>query len=357
MRQMNDGPPRWRPGRASGSGRVGVNRTRLIGPPPLSSSGAPRYGPAPRWGYQPAGSRRERTAGRRRATLALLLIAGAVVAGVLLRADRAVAAWLRRDRDVNMRVLVADTRYAEAVDAAELTLVRRPLDAEANLIRGVASLYAAIDGGSGVSSTDRLSTAIVSLRRALLDSRIAVAEPAAQYALGKAYYHKGYFYYDLAVRYLESSLALGYDGADTYEYLGLAYTELGDPRGLEYFRHALTRRPSDLLHLKMATMLMDEGDVQGARRNLMQAIDLTDDTAIAQRARYELGAVYRALGELLLAEEQYRAIIAGDGRAADAHFYLGEIYSQQGDSDRALAQWRAARELDPNHRRAIERLR
>ena len=304
----------------------------------------------------------------------MLLIAGAVVAGVLLRADRAVAAWLRRDRDVNMRVLVADGRYAEAVDAAELTLAGRPLDAEANLIRGVASLYAAIadrappdpgsadpgsggDGARAVSSADRLSTAIVSLRRALLDSRIAVAEPAAQYALGKAYYHRGYFYYDLAVRYLEGSLALGYDGADTYEYLGLAYTELGDPRGLEYFRHALTRRPSDLLHLKMATMLMDEGDVQGARRNLIEAIDLTDDRAIAQRARYELGAVYRALGELLRAEEQYRAIIAGDERAADAHFYLGEIYSRQGDSERALAQWRAARELDPNHRRAIERLR
>ena len=273
-----------------------------------------------------------------------------------------------------MRVLVRDGRYAEAVEAAESTLVGRPLDAEANLIRGVASLYAAIadlgsadpgsadpgsggDGPGGVSAADRLSTATVALRRALLNPRIAVAEPAAQYALGKAYFHRGYFYYHLAVRYLEGSLALGYDGADTYEYLGLAYTELGDPRGLEYFRHALTRRPSDLLHLKMATMLVDEGDVRGARRNLIEAIDLAADIAIAQRARYELGAVYRALGELLLAEEQYRAIIAGDARAADAHFYLGEIYSQQGDADRALAEWRAARELDPNHRRAIERLR
>lgn len=307
--------------------------------------------------------------------IALFLIAGAVGAGVLLRADRAVAAWLRRDRVVNMRVLVADGRYAEAVDAAELTLARRPLDAEANLIRGVASLYAAIaeqaglrqsggvsadqvsarDGGGGGSAL--LSAATVSLRRALLDSRIAMTEPAAQYGLGKTYYHRGYFYYDLAIRYLEGALALGYDGADIYEYLGLAYTELGDPRGLEYFRHALTRRPSDLLHLKMATMLMDEGDVQGARRNLVQAIALTDDRAITQRARYELGAVYRALGELLLAEEQYQAIIADDRRAADAHFYLGEIHSQQGDSARALAEWRAARELDPNHRRAIERLR
>ena len=303
--------------------------------------------------------------------IVLLVIVAAVGAGALLRADRAFAAWLRRDREVSMRALVAESRFAEAADAAAVTLARRPLDPEANLIRGVASLYAAIsdemtarepggavDGeGSDRVGGDRLATAVLSLRRALLDSRIAMAEPAAQYALGKAYYHMGYFYYDLAVRYLEGSLALGYDGADTYEYLGLAYTELGDPRGLEYFRHALTRRPSDLLHLKMATMLVDEGDVEGARENLIQAIELTDDPAIEQRARYELGAVYRVLDDLPLAEEQYRAIIDGDDRTADAHYYLGEIYAQQGDSIRARAEWRAARDLDPNHRRAIERLR
>lgn len=272
-----------------------------------------------------------------------------------------------------MRALISERRFAEAAEAAEVTLANRPLDPEANLIRGVAALYQSIAAGRapqepGAASADYrgaamradgalLSTAVTSLRRALLDARIAVAEPAAQYALGKAYYHKGYFYYDLAVRYLEGSLALGYDGADTYEYLGLAYTELGDPRGLEYFRHALARRPSDLLHLRMAAMLADAGDLQGARDNLIRAVLLTDDPAIEQRARYELGAVYRALDEPASAEEQYLAIIAADQRAADAHFYLGEIHAKQGDADRARAAWREAEKLDPRHRRAIERLR
>ena len=281
-----------------------------------------------------------------------------------------------------MRALVSERRFAEAAAAAEVTLANRPLDPEANLIRGVAALYESIAAGpatrepgvapareepgaapaayrGGAVRTDGalLSTAVASLRRALLDARIAAAEPAAQYALGKAYYHMGYFYYDLAVRYLEGSLALGYDGADTYEYLGLAYTELGDPRGLEYFRHALASRPSDLLHLRMAAMLADAGDPQGARDSLIQAILLTDDPAIEQRARYELGAVYRALDEPTSAEEQYLAIIAADGRAADAHFYLGEIHAERGDADRARAEWREAERLDPRHRRAIERLR
>lgn len=269
-----------------------------------------------------------------------------------------------------MRALVSERRFAEAAAAAEVTLANRPLDPEANLIRGVAALYESIAAGpaaqepaaayrGGAMRTDGalLSTAVVSLRRALLDARIAAAEPAAQYALGKAYYHKGYFYYDLAVRYLEGSLALGYDGADTYEYLGLAFTELGDPRGLEYFRHALARRPSDLLHLRMAAMLADAGDLQEARDNLIQAVLLTDDPAIEQRARYELGAVYLSLDQPASAAEQYLAIIAADERAADAHFYLGEIHAQQGDADRARAAWREAEKLDPRHRRAIERLR
>ena len=264
---------------------------------------------------------------------------------------------------VDMRALIGDGRFAEARDAATRELDKRPLDSEANLIRGVAALYGSISGTAAATSgeptaestEELLATAVVSLRRSLLDPRIAAAEPAAQYALGKAYYHRGYFYYHLAVRYLEGSLTLGYDGADTYEYLGLAYAELGDPRGLEYFQHALARRPSDLLHLKVATMLVDEGDVEAARENLIQAIELTDDTGIEQRARYELGAVYRTLGDPLSAEDQYRAIVAIDERSADAHFYLGELYAEQGDPIRARVEWRRARDL--GHLRAIERLR
>ena len=374
MRQMNDGPLRWRPGRTRGSARVGANRTRLTGPPPFSPGSSVRVRLSPRGIYQLAGYRRGRQqGGRQRALIALLVIAVTVGTGALLRVDRSVATWLRRDREVSMRALVGERRFREAVEAADLKLARWPLDPEANLIRGVSALYVAIsaeatvdeprnawaaDGGRASGTAEYLlATAVVSLRRALLDLRIATGEPAAQYAMGKAYYHRGYFYYDLAVRYLEGSLALGYDGADTYEYLGLAYTKLGDPRGLEFFLRALTRRPSSLLHLKMATILMDQGDVSGARENLIKAIKIAGDSAIEQRARYELGAIYRLLGELPMAEEQYRAIIAGDERAADAHFYLGEIYSLQGDSIRARGEWRAARDLDPNHRRANELLR
>ena len=172
----------------------------------------------------------------------------------------------------------------------------------------------------------------------------------------RAYYHRGYFYYDLAVRYLEASLKFGYDAVDTYEYLGLAYAGLGDVRGLEYFRHALERRPSDLLHLKVATMLVDKGEIAAAREHLIQAIDLSEDVGITQRARYELAAVYRNLGESQQSEEQYRAIIAIDDRSADAHYYLGESYAEQGDFVRARAEWRRALRLDTEHRGAFDRL-
>jgi len=157
------------------------------------------------------------------------------------------------------------------------------------------------------------------------------------------------------VQYLEGSLTLGYDGADTYEYLGLAYTGLGDVRGLEYFRKALLSRPSDLLHLKVATMLVDVGDIEMARENLIQAIEITDDAGIEQRARFELGAAYRILEDPLQAQEQYREIIAINERSADAHFFLGELYAEHGNSIGARAAWRRARDL--GHPRAINRLR
>ena len=291
---------------------------------------------------------------------------------MVLRVDVAVVNWLQPDRKANLRALVRERRFTEAAEAAELTLERWPLDPTANFIHGVSTLYSAIstevmaeemgdsgdtDGTRMTDDEDLFATAVVSLRRALLDSAIKMGEPAAQYAIGKAYFHRGYFYYDLAVHYLEQSLVLGYAGTDTYEYLGLAYTALGDSRGLDSFRQALSRRPSGLLHLKIATMLLDQGDLAGARENLIQAIDITGEVAIAQRARYELGAIYRLLGELSMAAKLYRDIIAVEARSADAYFYLGEVYALQGNFIRAREEWRAARDLDANHFQANERLR
>ena len=104
-------------------------------------------------------------------------------------------------------------------------------------------------------------------------------------------------------------------------------------------------------------MLLDKGDLAGARENLIQAIDITGEVAIAQRARYELGAIYRLLGELSMAAKLYRDIIAVEARSADAYFYLGEVYASQGNFIRAREEWRAARDLDANHFQANERLR
>ena len=230
VRQMNDGPRRLRLRRVSGSVRSGVNRTRLIGPPPLSKARVrPSRGPRLR-------SRVDRRSVRRRrwVFIAFVVVASAGGLGGLLRADRVFSDWTQPGPEVNMRELVSEGRLAEAGDVAARMLSKRPLNPEANLIRGVAALYGSIspsavasfNEGNGERSEELLATAVVSLRRALLDTQIIESEPAAHYALGKAYYHRGYFYYDLAVRYLEASLKFGYDAVDTYEYLGLAYAGL-----------------------------------------------------------------------------------------------------------------------------------
>ena len=42
-------------------------------------------------------------------------------------------------------------------------------------------------------------------------------------------------------------------------------------------------------------------------------------------------------------------ILAIDPNAADAHYYLGEIYSKMNDPIRARAEWRKALAIDGSH--------
>ena len=45
----------------------------------------------------------------------------------------------------------------------------------------------------------------------------------------------------------------------------------------------------------------------------------------------------------------YNRILALDPNAADAHYYLGEIYLKMTDPVRARSEWRKALLIDPSH--------
>jgi tetratricopeptide (TPR) repeat protein len=246
--------------------------------------------------------------------------------------------------------------YAEVLSRSAEVLAQRPLDAEALLVRGVAHFYLALAEADRLDPVPRLDQAIIALRRARLNGELRFRTEAA-YVLGKAYFHKGPYFYDLAIRFLRESLEQGYDGADVHEYLGMALVRFGAPEsGIEHFRSALQRRPSGLLYLSVGQLLERLGEHQEAERHF-QAAASAGDEALEIRARFMLGALLLQGDRYAEAGEQYQRILEVAPGSADAHLFLGDAYAGLGNVVRARAEWRRARNIDQQHHGANLRLR
>jgi tetratricopeptide (TPR) repeat protein len=242
--------------------------------------------------------------------------------------------------------------YGEVSTLSEKMLSQNPLNPTALMFYGFARYYLAFYEKALEEKIPLLDDAIIALRRAVLAGQ---NEYSAQinYILGQAYLHKGKFYYDLLIRYIEKSLEEGYTGNDAYEYLGLAYGGLGNTeKELHYFLRASEKRSSDLILLSVGKAYFKNNDHDSSEDYLLRSINKTSDPNIEKESRYILAEIYTQREDLLKAEDQYRAIIEIDRGSAKAHFQLGEIYYSMNDIVRARAQWRRTLTIDPSHRGA-----
>jgi tetratricopeptide (TPR) repeat protein len=246
-------------------------------------------------------------------------------------------------------------RYDAVVSTADAVLKSDPLNPAALAYRGFASFYRAVSEVSPEEKIPYLDDAIVSLRRARLAGSTLTGE--TDYILAKAYFHKGKYYYDLSIGFMQSAVARGFIQMDSYEYLGLAYSQLGDyDKGIAYFLEALKQEPSDLLLLTIGQTYYQMKHTGEAVDYLLRALNKTEDKAIEKRARFLLGEIYLDRNEVFKAEEQYSSLVRLDPQSADAHFFLGEVYAKMNDRVKARAEWRTAFSLDQTHYGAKLRL-
>jgi tetratricopeptide (TPR) repeat protein len=239
--------------------------------------------------------------------------------------------------------------YDELISRCDAQMEDYPLDATLLAYRGFAYFYKAVSEVTLEERIPYLDEAIVSLRRSKLKPT-GTWNAETDYILGKAYYHKGKFYYDLSLEYLSSALAAGYQREDIYDYLGLAATQLGRPEeGLEYFLRALEINPTDLLLLTVGQTYLQLERKQEAEEYLLRAINKTEDTAVEIRARFLLGQMYFEREDFFKAQDQYSEILVDDPNSGDAYYYLGEIYLKMNDPVRARWNWRQALVVDPSH--------
>lgn len=253
--------------------------------------------------------------------------------------------------------LLWDQRRYEAInERCEDILIDDPLNQEALIFNGFSYFYRGVAKFTLEDKIPLFNEAIKNLRTADLVEDYPL-KGAVRYILGKTYYQKGRYFADLAIKYMKSSMSLGYEGVDSYEYIGLAYSELGDyEQSVSYFEKALEQHASDTLYLVLGQTYFTMEEFDQAEDILLRCLNATADITIQQKARFMLGKIYFDREEYLKAEDQYRKILDINSNSADAHYYMGSIYAQLNDTIKARAAWRKALEIDPSHHGSLQKL-
>ncbi|MBT3274524.1 MAG: tetratricopeptide repeat protein [Spirochaetales bacterium] len=247
-------------------------------------------------------------------------------------------------------------RYEEINNTGEEILVNEPLNSEALLYNGFSYFYRGVNQFSFEEKIVFIDRAIQNLRKAkILD--VGELYGPLLYVLGKAYYYKGKYYSDLAILYLNEAAAAGYVGDDTYEYLGLAYSDLSNyEKSVASFTTAVASNPTDMRYLALAQAYFNQGNVEKAEEYLVRTLNKTRDPAVEKRTRFLLGKIYYESDQYIKAEDQYNKIIESDPKSADAYYFLGEIFLAYNKAVEARNYWREASRIDPSHYGANRRL-
>jgi tetratricopeptide (TPR) repeat protein len=239
-------------------------------------------------------------------------------------------------------------KYDEVIATADSLLTGDPLNAVALSYKGFASFYKSASQNATEEKMPYLDQAVVCLRRARVAGTPFAGE--TEYVLAKAYFNKGKYYYDLSISCMQAAIAKGYVQKDSYEYIGQAWNQLGDPqKAMESFLIALKDDPGDLLLLTIGQTYYQMKRTSDAVDYLLRTLNKTEDKDIEERARFLLGGIYLDSNELFKAEEQFSAVVKMDPDSADAHFNLGEVYARMNDPVKARAEWRTALIHDPTH--------
>lgn len=236
-------------------------------------------------------------------------------------------------------------------------LERRPNDANVRALHGFAAYYLSSAQTNEVEATDFLDDSIVSLRKAIY---IIDKKDLAQvyYILGKAYYQKGYFYYDLSLKYLNKVFEMGGKYSDLNKFRGMAFSQLNeDEKAIEAFTQALTSENDEFLLYALAKSYMNVNNWEKAKMYLTEASEKAKDIMLKLNCKAKLAEIYLSEKNLEKARNEYISILAIDETYADAYYGLGVIYEQAGDLLAARAEWRKALRANPLHSKAIEKMR
>lgn len=247
--------------------------------------------------------------------------------------------------------------YQKTFEQTASILERRPHDMRVLALHGFAAYYLSSAQTTESDASEFLDDCVVSLRKArynLHDEDL----PRLYYILGKAYFQKGHFYYDLALKYLDFVFDLEYKFSDINKFRGMALSYLGeDKQAIEAFTHDLNTNSDEFLLYALAKNYINVGNFEKAKMYLTEASEKAKDALVKLDCKSKLADVYLEEGQLEKARKEYESILEINNKYADAHYGLGLVYERVGDLVRARAEWREALKVNPLHAKAIEKLK
>lgn len=288
--------------------------------------------------------------------VSLLLISAIIYVAV----DRSTGLFRKRaemSRNVvSITDLWDDGRYAEVVIVAESRLEENPLDRDALLFAGYSRFFLAISRLSTEERNADLNDSIRHLR--LLKARGGTPHPdRVDYVLGKAYLLKGTYWADQAIIYLKASLDAGYQSDDSFEFMGKAYSALGDlDNALYWYELAAESHPTDRLLITLGEEAFKLGLYNKAAEYYQKSIDNTRDDSLKKRGLSQLGQLYYDVGNYTMARGVLESLVSMEPGNQDYQFLLGETYHELGMDREARKAWFAVTRINPRHVGALRRL-
>ncbi len=246
--------------------------------------------------------------------------------------------------------------YDRIIELTEKQLEKEPLDTIALIYCGFSYFYKGVSQVSNERAIPLLNRSIFLLRKVLIQDQIPM-ESRIHYILGKAYLHKNYYYSDLAVFHLNTSVEDGYINEDSYEYLGQSYSLLGDyENSIKYYLKALQINATDMLYLKISEDYIKNRMYDNSEKYLKLMIDTTRDELLKKKGLFQLANLYYDMKNYSVAETVLLELIVLEKSNENYHFLLGEVYFFLDDIPKARSEWHKTARINPKHVGALRRL-
>ncbi|MDA3811433.1 MAG: tetratricopeptide repeat protein [Spirochaetaceae bacterium] len=257
---------------------------------------------------------------------------------------------------VDISVIWEKGDYNKIIDITEQKLENKPLDSVALIYCGFSYFYKGISQVSNEKTIPLLNRSIFLLRKALTQDDVPMRS-RINYILGKAYLHKNYYYSDLAVFHLKKSIDDGFINEDSYEYIGQAYSLLGDfDNSIKYYLKALEKNATDMLYLKISEDYIKNRMYDDSEKYLKLMIESTRDEMLKKKGLFQLANLYYDMKNYSRAEVVLLELIELEKGNEDFHFLLGEVYFFLNDIPKARSEWFKTTRINPKHIGALTRL-